>query len=106
MREDRLHRLEHLRQLALGLGHRHRLDAGGDLDAAIGFVRILDGEAEMDRRGDTRGQLVADRPRDLDHRPALDCRAEIGLVGDTLGIEAQHVQACREGVHERERRIG
>ena len=65
---------------------------------------LVEQEDEIRARRHARPQLIADQHAQLDQRAPLQRRAEVGLVGVALLVEAQHVAHARPGVDQGDRR--
>ena len=94
--------LEGLRLLAR-VGNALRARAGGDRHRL--FLVVVQRVGQVGRRGDARAQLVAHQTGQFQHRAPLGGGAQIGLVGDPLLVEAQHVAHRRPGVEQGDRRV-
>ena len=96
--DDRLERLEGLRQLVLP-GHALHAQPHGDRET----LPAVDREGEPRDRGRARPERVADQAREARDRLPLGRRPQVGLVRVALLVEGQHVG---DGCPELEQRDG
>ena len=78
---------------------------GGDDDVGWRARRRIDVERQHRRGGDAGSQLVADRPGELAHAAPLGRSPQVGLVGDQLAVEGEHVEDRRRGVEQGDARV-
>ncbi|MFZ1317704.1 MAG: hypothetical protein WAQ56_00060 [Candidatus Nitrotoga sp.] len=62
-------------------------------------------ESEIGLRGNAGFEAIANQPRQFAQRQAFACSAQIGFIGETFLIEAQHVGHTRIGVQQRNGKI-